>query len=103
LVVFLHGFRLSLHLSARSKTPHIRNADLRALLFPPIKTDTANAELRRRSAAITRQFALLRAHGLLRKLPRIHCYQITPKGRRIITALLAACHADVEQLTKIAA
>ena len=81
----------------------IRNADLRALLFPPIKTDTTKAELRRRSAAITRLFALLRAHGLLRKLPRIHCYQLTPKGRRIITALLAASHADVEQLTKIAA
>jgi hypothetical protein len=59
----------------------IRNADLRALLFPPIKTNTTKAELRRRSAAITRQFALLRAHGLLRKLPRSHHYQITAKGR----------------------
>jgi hypothetical protein len=26
-----------------------------------------------------------------------------PKGRRIITALIAACNADVEQLTKMAA
>ena len=53
--------------------------------------------------AITRHFALLRAHGLLRKLPRTHRYQLTAKGRRIIAALLAACYADVEQLTKIAA
>src|SRR5271165_2759904 len=52
---------------------------------------------------LLRHFALLRAHGLLRKLPRTHRYQLTAKGRRIITALLAACYADVEQLTKIAA
>jgi hypothetical protein len=81
----------------------IRNANLRALLYPPTNAKTTKAETRRRSAAITRQFALLRAHGLLKKLPRTHRYQITAKGRRIITALLAACYADVEQLTKIAA
>ncbi len=81
----------------------IRNAALRASLYPPTKVKTTKAEIRRRSAAVTRQFALLRAHGLLRKLPRTHRYQITAKGRRIITALLAACYADVEQLTKIAA
>ena len=38
-----------------------------------------------------------------RKLPRTHRYQLTAKGRRIITALIAACNADVEQLTKMAA
>jgi hypothetical protein len=82
----------------------VRNRDLRALLYPPLETAPANKkELRRRSAAVTRQLALLRAHGLLRKLPRTHRYQITPKGRRIITALLAACHAGVEQLTPKAA
>jgi hypothetical protein len=81
----------------------IRNADLRASLYPPTKLKTAKAQIRRRSAAVTRQFALLRAHGLLRKLPRTHRYHITTKGRRIITALLAACYADVEQLTKMAA
>jgi hypothetical protein len=81
----------------------IRNANLRALLYPPTKTKTTKAEIRRRSAAVTRQLALLRAHGLLRKLPRTHRYQITTKGRRIFTALLAACYADVEQLTKMAA
>ena len=82
----------------------IRNADLRALLYPPAKaTRTAKEQTRRNSAAVTRQFGLVRAHGLLRKLPRTHRYQLTSKGRRIITALLAACHADVELLTKIAA
>lgn len=81
----------------------LRNAHLRALLYPPTKIKPTKTEIRRRSAAITRQFALLRAHGLIRKLPHTHRYQISAKGRRIITALLAASHADVEQLTKMAA
>ena len=42
-------------------------------------------------------------HGLDWVLPHTHRYQLTAKGRRIITALLAACYADVEQLTKMAA
>lgn len=58
----------------------IRNADLRASLYPPTKVKTTKAEIRRRSAAVTRQFALLRAHGLLRKLPRTHRYQIATKS-----------------------
>jgi hypothetical protein len=79
----------------------MRNADLRALLYPHSKI--SKQAIRRRSAAVTRLFALLRAHGLIKKLPHLHRYQLSSKGRRIITALLAACNADVEQLTKIAA
>jgi hypothetical protein len=81
----------------------LRNAELRALLYPAQGAKTDQRQIRRTSAAITRQLALLRAHGLLRKLPRSHRYQLTAKGRRIITALLATCYADVEQLTKMAA
>jgi hypothetical protein len=81
----------------------IRNGDLRALLYPQTKLKPTKAEIHRRSAAITRQLALLRAHRLIRKLPHTHRYQLNTKGRRIITALLAACYADVEQLTKMAA
>jgi len=81
----------------------IRNAELRALLYPVQQTKVHKLEIRRRSAATTRQFALLRAHGLLRKLSHTHRYQLTSKGRRIFTALLAACNADIEQLTKMAA
>jgi hypothetical protein len=78
----------------------LRNADLRSLLFKPTKS---KLQLRRNSAAISRKLALLRAHGLLNKIPRSHRYQLTTNGRRIITALLTPCHADVEQLTKMAA
>ena len=78
----------------------LRNADLRSLLFKPTQS---KLQFRRESAAVSRKLALLRAHGLLKKVPHSHRYQLTPRGRRIITALLAACHADVEQLTKMAA
>src|SRR5262245_29640361 len=55
----------------------IRNAELRALLYPVQQTKVHKLEIRRRSAATTRQFALLRAHGLLRKLSHTHRYQLT--------------------------
>jgi hypothetical protein len=78
----------------------LRNRDLRRLLYPRQGTDL---EERRRSAAITRQLTLLRAHGILRKVSGTHRYQVTEPGRRMLTALLAARQADVDQLTKLAA
>ena len=52
---------------------------------------------------LTRQLRLLRAHGLIKKIPRSHRYQLTQRGRMLITALLAARDADVHALTKLAA
>jgi DNA-binding MarR family transcriptional regulator len=63
---------------------------------------TARQE-RQRAAAVTRQLRLLRAHGLLRKVSGTHRYVVTENGRKILTALLAARQADVEQLTALAA
>jgi hypothetical protein len=77
-----------------------RNRDLRVLLYPR-KGDSQQE--RQRSGRISRLLALLRAHGLIRKIPGTHRYQITERGRRIITALLSARNADVDQLTQLAA
>jgi DNA-binding HxlR family transcriptional regulator len=52
---------------------------------------------------VTRQLALLRAHGLIKKVSGTHRWQVTQRGRRLITALLAARQADVVQLTQLAA
>ena len=52
---------------------------------------------------MTRQLRILRAHGLLAKVSGTQRYVLTPTGRKIITALLAARSADVEQLTAMAA
>jgi hypothetical protein len=78
----------------------LRNRDVRALLYPqPAATD---AEGRRRSAAVTRQLRLLRAHGLIRKVPKTHRYLVSDAGRRALTALLAARNANADQLTRCA-
>ena len=76
-----------------------RNRDLRNLWFSPA---TAPAEQRRQSAAITRKLRLLRAHGLVHKVPKTHRYQLSPHGREIINALLAARQASTAELTKAA-
>jgi hypothetical protein len=82
-------------------TPNgLRNRDLRRHRWPQVGTAK---EERRRAGVVTRQLRLLRAHGLLRKVSGTHRYVVTAGGRKIITALLAARQADVEQLTALAA
>ena len=78
----------------------LRNRDLRRQRWP--KVGTAKEE-RRRAGVVTRQLRLLRAHGLRRKVSGTHRYVVSAGGRKIITALLAARQADVEQLTALAA
>jgi len=77
-----------------------RNRDVRARLYQT--TDDRQAE-RRQMAAVGRRLRLLRAHGLIAKVSRTHRYVVTAKGRRIITALLAARQASTEKLTALAA
>jgi hypothetical protein len=77
-----------------------RNRDLRARLF---RTDTTHKDQKRRAAVVTRQIRLLRAHGLIRKVPGTHRYVVSQNGRRIITALLSARQADIDKLAALAA
>lgn len=78
----------------------LRNGDLQAIFFPD-PTDSPR-EKRRRSAQITRKLRMLRAHGLLSKLPHTHRYVVSDKGRRVITALIAVRHADINKLPQAA-
>jgi hypothetical protein len=73
-----------------------RNRDLRGLLFP--KPPSEETEGRRRSAAISRKLRLLRAHGLIHKIPKTHRYQLSPHGRDVINALLIARQASTVKL-----
>ncbi len=77
-----------------------RNRDLRARLYTG---PAEGAELRRRTGAVSRKLALLRAHGLIARVAKTHRYMLTKKGRRLITALLTARKANIEQLTALAA
>lgn len=78
-----------------------RNADIRKYLHPLRSGSPEQA--RRRSAAVTRKLRLLRAHGLIRKINGSHRYQLTRNGRKLITLLLTASKANVQQLTALAA
>ena len=79
----------------------LRNRDLVTALAGPLATDAT--ERKRRSARVSRQLRLLRAHGLLRKMPNTHRYQVTDRGRLILTALGAARHASTQKLVAHAA
>jgi hypothetical protein len=78
-----------------------RNRDLQGIFFS--RPAATAAEARRRSAWVSRQLRLLRAHGLIRKVTGTHRYQVTASGRTVITAVLTALRATVRQLTHIAA
>jgi DNA-binding MarR family transcriptional regulator len=69
---------------------------LQTLLYstPP----KSNAEQRKRSAVISRKLRMLRAHGLIRKLPHTHRYHVTNEGRQILNAVLLAHRITVRQI-----
>jgi hypothetical protein len=73
-----------------------RNRDLQHLLYVTQPRNPTVA--RHRSAAVGRKLRLLRAHGLIRKLPHTHRYLVTESGRVVITALVAAQEASTEKL-----
>ncbi|MDZ7760092.1 MAG: hypothetical protein U5L00_07545 [Desulfovermiculus sp.] len=55
------------------------------------------------SAKISRHLRLLRAHGIIRKLPKQNRYQLTLKGIRLTTVLNAFLAASTEKLMEMAA
>jgi hypothetical protein len=73
-----------------------RNRDVRVALYGETQDDN---ERRRQSARVSRRLAMLRAHGLIKKIPRTHRYLVTAQGRTIIAAVLAARRASLQQLT----
>jgi hypothetical protein len=73
-----------------------RNRDVRVALFGPDSDDPVQAK--RQSAAVTRQLRLLRAHGVIQKVPKTHRYQVTAYGRELITALTATQAAQPKTL-----
>jgi hypothetical protein len=78
------------------------NRELRELLFSPAPGDP-NQE-RRLSAKTTRLLALLRAHGLIKKLSaKTHRYRLTARGRQITAAIHTARQTSPAALQKLAA
>jgi hypothetical protein len=79
----------------------LRNRDIVAALDGGPAADAA--QRKRRSAQVSRLLRLLRGHALLKKVPKTHRYQMTDRGRLILTALSAARHASTQKLVAQAA
>ncbi len=78
----------------------LRNRDLQGLLFAKATKNTG--ECRRRCGQVTRKLRMLRAHGLIHKVPHTHRYMVSERGRQVIAALHAAREADIRKLTNAA-
>jgi hypothetical protein len=79
----------------------ITNKELRERLK---KTDWgAKRTDKQLSARISRHLRLLRNHGIIRKLPNQHKYQMTTKGVKLCNTLCAVLDASTENLIKNAA
>lgn len=72
------------------------NQDLRRHLYPAVDADPA--QRRRVSARLTRVLRLLRAHGLIKKVPRTHYYRLTDKGHHVMTTALRFRETDLALL-----
>jgi len=78
-----------------------RNADLQRLLFS--QPAESPEEKRRRSAWVSRRLRLLRAHHLIKKVPRQNRYHLSDFGRTAAIAILTARQATISDLNSKAA
>ena len=83
----------------------LRNRDLQRWLYGPVDPlrPLTLKEKRRRSAAVSRKLRMLRAHGLIQKVPKTHRYQVTAHGRLAITAILTMDRTSIALLNQAAA
>jgi hypothetical protein len=82
-------------------TAGFRNRDIRGLIHRA--SDNASPRDRRRlSAKTSRQLRLLRAHGVIKKIPKTHRYRLTPPGQLLTAALQATRRANIKDLLKAA-
>ena len=73
----------------------LRNRDVRRCVYG----ESSGVKRRKESGRVTRVLALLRAHGLVSRVPKRHRYQLTDLGRRVCLATMAAGDMDVKSLT----
>lgn len=78
-----------------------RNRDLRNLTHHSPANLTAT-DRRRLSARTSRQLRLLRAHGVIKKIPKTHRYRLTHNGLLLTAALQATRRANIKDLLKAA-
>jgi len=70
-----------------------RNQDIARRLYPQGTQDPA--ERRRRCGRVTRLIQLLRAHGLVAKIPRSRRYRVTARGELLMSAAIKVKEIDL--------
>jgi len=78
-----------------------RNRDLVSYLFPGTP-DEVEAK-RRVSARITHRLRMLRAHRIIRRVPRTSRYVLTKRGRIITSAIIHTQHIPITRISELAA
>jgi hypothetical protein len=78
-----------------------RNRDFVSFLFPQLP-DKPQAR-RRASARITHRLRMLRAHGIIRRVPRTFRYVMTDKGQQIATAIIHTQHIPITRISELTA
>jgi len=73
-----------------------RNADLRAMLEPSAEQHSTSQ--RKAAARITRKLRLLRAHRLIKKVPRTQYYRLSEKGQLVGSTALVFRDSDLAVL-----
>jgi hypothetical protein len=77
-----------------------RNHDIRDCLFPG---EQARETKRRLSTRTTHRLRILRAHGIIRKVPRTLRYIMTNKGREMVAAIIHTEELPITKLMELAA
>lgn len=72
------------------------NQQVRQRLYKGSVAD--RGEQKRRSEQIGRYLRLLRAHGLIHKLPHTHRYRLSQRGQQVMSAALRLRTADIQKL-----
>ncbi len=74
----------------------VRNEDLRQHLYPQSEHD--EKARKKASARTSRQLRLMRAHGLVYKVPKTYYYRATKKGHEVMSTALIFREADLALL-----
>jgi len=77
----------------------LRNRNVQDLLYG--SPSDSPQEQKRRSSAISRKLRMLRAHGIIQKVPHTHRYQVTDAGRAILLAVLTTARTSLNQLNQL--
>lgn len=73
-------------LNGKYRLQGFRNVDVRKILCP---CESSQAKARRAACGrACRYLRLLRAHGLIRKVSRTHCYRVTRRGTQVMTTAI---------------